>query len=155
MSGIIEIRRRDFLKATAGLMASLVAAPVRVFVPPREPFVYIAPGLNGLCSHLGILPSTSELNICEGKLLEIGDWDGTGYPCLVENWCTFGPGERARAWIHDFDLWNFRHDDDLGLMHRHPEGRQFSSRNAWHAYRRFGQDWRQIAKAGGGWLARQ
>ena len=148
------MERREFLKAAAGLMASVVAVPVRVFVSPREPFVRHSSGLDGLYSHLGVLPSTDELNICEGQLLEIGNWDGTGFPCLIRNACTFG-GEAPRAWIYDFDLWNFRHDDEFGPRWKHPEGKRFPSHAAWHAYRRFGADLRRVVIAGHGAIARQ
>lgn len=126
--------RRQFLKKSAILMAGMVALPVPVFVPPREPFVYITPGLDGLYSHLGILPSTKELSVCEGRLLEIGDWDGTGYPCLVENACSFSRVPQ-RAWIYDFDLWNFRHVDTFGMLLSDPFGLQFPNLSTWFAHR--------------------
>ncbi len=148
-----DMERRDFLKVAAGLMASVVAIPSRLFVPPRKPFVRHSSGLDGLYSHLGVLPSTNELNICEGVLLEIGNWDGTGFPCLVQNACTFGR-EPPRVWIYDFDLWNFRHDD-VGPMWEHSVGRRFPSHAAWYAHRRFGTDLRSVVIAGQGAIARQ
>src|SRR5688500_362342 len=98
------LNRRDFLKtAIASMVPLIVPVPLRLFTPPREPFVKLGLyALDGLYSHLGVLPSTNELNICEGKLIEIGEWDGNGYPCLVENACTFG-SNRPRAWTYDFD----------------------------------------------------
>lgn len=146
--------RREFLKLAAGLMAHVAAVPVGIFVPPREPFVRHGSGLDGMYSHLGVLPITDELNICEGILLDIGQWDGTGFPCLVQNACTFGP-RPPEAWIYDFDLWNFRHDDALGPRWKHPDGKRFPSHGAWHAHRRFGRDLHSIVTAGRGAIARQ
>lgn len=147
--------RRDFLKQCGGILGILIAEPIRLFVPPRDPYVYQARGLDGLYSHLGVLPCTKELNICEGSLLEIGDWDGVGYPCLVENRCTFGPGSPPRAWIYDFDLWNFRHDDEFQPVWKRPDFAGLPSHRAWHAIRRFGDDFERIARTGKGTLYRQ
>lgn len=147
--------RRDFLKQCTGILGLLIAEPVRLFIPPREPYARQAPGLDGLYSHLGILPMTKELNICEGLICEIGDWDGTGYPVLVENVCTFGPGPRPRAWVYDFDLWNFRHDDEFQPVWKRPDFAGLPSHRAWHAIRRFGDDFERIARTGKGTLYRQ
>lgn len=150
---IPSVTRREFLKVCGGLMAAAVAAPVAVFVAPRRPFVQHAPSLYGLYSHLGILPVSQELNICEGRLLDIGDWDGTGYPCLIENACTFGP-EKPRAWIYDFDLWNFRHDDALieaiGREAFRDKRMEYNSHSHWYAHRRFGADLARVAECGNG-----
>jgi hypothetical protein len=150
------MNRRDFLKISiASMVPLIVPVPLRLFTPPREPFVKLGLyALDGLYSHLGVLPSTRELSICEGKLLEIGKWDGNGYPCLVENACVMG-SNKPQAWIYDFDLWNFRHDDDLGPMWKHPEGKKFNSHNAWYASRRFGVDTKKIVSNGNGFLSRQ
>jgi len=146
--------RRTFLKIVASLMAPMIDVPIRAFVPPRDPFVHHAIGLDGLYSHVGILPITRELNICEGLLLDIGDWDGTGYPCLVQNACTFGKSP-PQVWIYDFDLWNFRHDDHLDPPRNVCHGHRFQSHSAAHAYRRFGKGLRTVVMAGRGPLARQ
>lgn len=150
--------RREFLKRCGGLLASVIAIPVPIFVPPRQPFVRFGTGLDKLYSHLGVLPHTDELNICEGRLLEIADWDGTGFPCLIQNACTFGPNP-PRAWIYDFDLWNFRHDDDLwdqlGPKAFYEISRKHDGHHGWYASRRFGADYQRIATAGGGMLSRR
>jgi hypothetical protein len=146
--------RRDFLKGCAGILGLLVAEPLRLFVPPREPYVRQAPGLDGLYSHLGILPWTEELNICEGCVLDIDRWDGTGYPVLIENRCTFG-GNPPRVWVYDFDLWNFRHDDAFGPIWKRPDYAGLPNHNAWHATRRFGSDFERMCRTGGGMLGRQ
>lgn len=147
--------RRDFLKSMAALVAPLVVKPLPVFVPPREPYVQLGrKSLDGLYSHLGVLPSTNELSICEGVLLDIDGWDGTGYPCLVENACTFGPNP-PRAWIYDFDLWNFRHDDEFGPLWKRPEYAEMNSHAEWHARRRFGDSFDEIVTKGGGSLVRR
>jgi len=103
------------------------------------------------------LPVSTELNICEGRLLEIGNWDGTGYPCLIENACTFG-NNPPKVWIYDFDLWNFRHDlDNKNLKNKSANRitKKFVNMHAWHAYRRFGNDFERIIKTGDGMLSRQ
>lgn len=146
--------RREFLKSVAALLAPVVVKPLQVFVPPREPYVQHRESLMGLYSHLGILPSTKELSICEGHLLEIDGWDGVGYPVLIENACTYGP-EPPRVWVYDFDLWNFRHDDDFGPLHKLVDWNIFVGHHHWHAKRRFGRDFEEIARTGGGMLARQ
>jgi hypothetical protein len=148
------MKRREFLKVAAGLFGSLVASPAQVFSPPRECFLSLDhKGLMGLYSHLGVLPATRELSICEGRLLDIDGWDGTGYPCLVENACTFGP-EPPRVWVHDFDLWNFRHDDPHQPIWKRPDFKGVSHW-LWHAKRRFGAAYNQVIEAGGGWLSRE
>jgi hypothetical protein len=144
--------RRDFLKVIAAALAPLVAKPLPVFVPPREPFVKILPSLDGLYSQLGILPTDQGLSTCEGAIREILPWDGTGYPVVIENVCTFGPTKFIST-IYDFNLWNFRHDDHLQPIWQHPEGKTFKSHAAWFAFRRFGEEWQSIAAASGGWLA--
>lgn len=107
------MKRREFLKGIALLFAPLPLIPVRAFVPHRDPFVRMGrTGLSSLVSHLGVLPITEELNVCEGRILDMEAWDGIGYPVLVENACTFGRN-RPRVWVYDFDLWNFRDDDHL------------------------------------------
>lgn len=150
------MRRRDFLKCAAALLAPLATKPLEVFVPPRE--IYLRNqgdrGLMSLVSHLGVLPVSAELNICEGRVLEVGDWDGIGYPVLVENVCSFG-ANRPRVWTYDFDLWNFRHDDDIPQGIRLAESRRFNGHAAWYASRRFGSDSRQIIQSGGGPLLRR
>lgn len=92
-----------------------------------------------------------ELSICEGNLLEIEDWDGIGYPCLVSNACTFGPNP-PRVWIYDFDLWNFRDDDFLGPLWKLPEYDNFPNHNAFFAHRRFGSHVADVVHKGGGFL---
>lgn len=145
--------RRDFLKSMAALVAPLVVKPLPVFVPPREPFVQLGrKSLDGLYSHLGVLPSTKELSICEGLLLDIDAWDGTGYPCLVENACTFGQ-DKPRAWVYDFDLWNFRHDDQFGPLWKRPDYAGMNSHCEWHARRRFGDSFDEVVRQGGGHLS--
>ncbi len=147
--------RRDFLKSMAAIVAPLVVQPLAVFVPPREPFVQLGrKSLDGLYSHLGVLPVTDELSICEGRLLDIDGWDGTGYPCLVENACTFGPNP-PRAWIYDFDLWNFRHDDHLQPVWKRPDFAECNSHAEWYARQRFGDDFARIVIRGGGLLSRR
>ena len=148
--------RREFLKLAAALMAPLASEPLRVFVPPREIYLQHQSdgGLLSLVAHLGVLPSTNELSICEGQVLEVGDWDGIGYPVLVENACTFGK-DKPRVWTYDFDLWNFRHDDDIPREVCIAESRRLNSHAAWYASRRFGRDTRKIVTEGGGWLARR
>jgi hypothetical protein len=85
------IGRRSFLASVGALFVPLSIIPVPAFVPPREPFVRMGRrGLDELVSQLGVAPTTSELSICEGVILKIEDWDGVGYPCLVQNACTFG-----------------------------------------------------------------
>lgn len=145
------MNRRDFLKSAIIALTPLIVEPVRLFIPPREPYVRFGHALDGVYSHLGVLPASKELNICEGALLEIEAWDGVGYPCLVQNVCTFGPNP-PRAWIYDFDLWNFRHDDQI--IHS-PERLEYPNHAAWHATRRFGDDAKRIVLAGGGFLSRR
>ena len=139
------MRRRDFLKLTAAILVPLIDVPTTILVPDRRPF--IRP--DGLYSHLGIFPITKELNICEGWIREVGDWDGQGYPCLVENACTFGR-ERPRVWIYDVDLWNFRDDNSRDLTRNRMH---FNSQAAVSAWKRFGNDTVHIANAGGGRLS--
>lgn len=150
------MNRRDFFKtAFVALSPILLPDPIRLFVPPRKCFVSLShTPLMRLVSQLGVRPTTDALSICEGIVEVIQDWDGIGYPCLVKNVCTFGP-QPPRAWIYDFDLWNFRHDDHLGPMYKHPEGKHFNSHAAWYASRRFGSDAGKIIHAGGGWLRNQ
>lgn len=149
------MQRREFLKFSAGALAAAITQPLELFVPPRDPYLQHqdSRGLYSLVSHLGVFPVSRELGICEGKVLEIGDWDGVGYPCLVENACQFGPNP-SRVWVYDFDLWNFRHDDELGVWWRHPAGRHFKNHAAWFAQRRFGRDLKEVVMQGGGCLAR-
>jgi len=145
--------RRAFLKTIAASLAAMPLIPVPVFIPPRRPFVKMnRGGLLGLVSHLGVLPTTRELNICSGRVLKIDRWDGTGYPCFVENVCTFGSGPRPSAWIYDFDLWNFRDDDHLGPLHRLSEFNGFNNHHSFYASRRFGKHWTEVVTQGGGWL---
>ena len=150
------MNRRDFFKtAFAAMGAVIVPEPLRLFIPPRLPFVTMNhTPLMRLVSQLGVMPTTDALNICEGVIEEIQPWDGIGYHCLVKNVCTFGTNP-PRCWIYDFDLWNFRHDDNMGPMYKHPEGRKFNSHAAWYASRRFGGDAGKIIHAGGGWLRKQ
>jgi hypothetical protein len=150
----MNMKRRDFLKTSAGLIIGLSLPLPAVFIPPREPFVRFSKGLDNLYSHLGILPVSEELNVCEGNLLEIGKWDGIGYPCLIRNACCFSKNP-PQVWVYDFDLWNFRHDDHLGLWTRHSEAENFRNHASWYAYRRFGEDWQRIAIQGGGWLGQR
>jgi len=151
----VNMHRRTFLKGIAASLASLQVIPVRAFVPPREPFVQMnRKGLDALVSHLGVLPVTRELSTCEGVILDMEAWDGTGYPCLVQNVCTFGP-QKPQAWVYDFDLWNFRHDDHLGPLHLLPEFQGFNSHAAFHASRRFGEHWIDVVRKGGGFISRQ
>lgn len=138
--------RRDFLKTTGGVFAALLIKPVISLVPPRRPFVQVLPGLSGLYAHLGLLPSTRELNICEGHILEIEEWDGTGYPCLVENACSSHP---QRTYIHDFDLYNFRF-----YQNEYHNTLRLPSRYAC-LYKRFGEDAETLAKTGGGWVGKR
>jgi len=144
------MKRRDFLKNSASAMAALVVLPLPVFIPPRDPFISYQKSLMNLYSHLGVLPSSKELGICEGELLEIGSWDGIGYPCLIENVCCYG-NPRPRVWIYDFDLWNFRHDD-----HKRCEWFKvkdfYPNSHLWHAHRRFGEQLEKIVDTGGGFL---
>lgn len=148
------MKRRDLLKIAAALMAPLAREPIKLFVPPREIYLQSQDerGLMNLVQPLGVLPNIPELGGCEGRVLEIGDWDGIGYPVLVENACTFGK-ERPRAWTYDFDLWNFRHDDHLPRELVQKESRRHNSHAAWYASRRFGDDVTRITHEGGGWLA--
>ena len=152
-----DMKRRSFLKLAAGLMAPAIGLPVPSLIPPREPYVLLDRGLNGLVSHLGVLPITDELNMCEGSLLEIGQWDGTGFPCLVRNACRFG-GHNPAIWIYDFDLWNFRHDDELreqmGQKRFMAACQYYNSHAALHAVRRFGDDITTVVRHGGGPLRR-
>lgn len=147
------MKRRDFLKTISSSLAIFTTNPISVFVPPRVPFVGFYGGKNGLYSHLGILPISDELNICEGSLLEIGNWDGTGFPCLIENICCFG-FQKPKVWVYDFDLWNFRHDDNLGRDLINKKTTEFNSHAAWYAYRRFGKEYKTIAQEAGGWLGK-
>ena len=149
------INRRDFLKITAGLFVPLLTKPVVSLIPPRKPFVHPSDrnrGLAGLYSHLGVLPSTRELNICEGIILEIEDWDGTGYPCLVQNVCTTG---NIRAFIYDFDLYNFRdYQDEAHRLRFEQSGINggcggCTSRTICLSHR-FGDDAEIVVKTGGG-----
>jgi hypothetical protein len=151
-----QMNRRDFFKTAFLAVAPLLLPnPVRLFVPPRRCFVNLnLTALNRLVSQLGVMPTTDALNVCEGVVEEIAPWDGIGYHCLVRNACTFGANP-PRVWIYDFDLWNFRHDDHMGAMHLHPEGRKFNSHAAWYASRRFGADAGKIVHASGGWLKKQ
>lgn len=150
------MNRRDFFKTVLAAVSPLILPdPIRLFVPPRRCFVTMdATGLNRLVSQLGVMPTTDALNICEGMIEEIRPWDGIGYHCLVKNVCC-GCVNPPRTWIYDFDLWNFRHDDHLMPMHKHPEGRKFNSHASWYASRRFGADAGKIVHAGGGWLRKQ
>ena len=68
VGGAVMSTRRDFLKQCGGILGILIAEPIRLFVPPRT-HACIRPRLDGLYSHLGVLPCTKELNICEGSLL--------------------------------------------------------------------------------------
>lgn len=148
------MNRRDFLKGVAALLAPLPHVPVNAFVPPRLPFVQMGrPGLLGLVQHLGVLPVTRELSICEGRVLDVEDWDGTGYPCLVENACTFG-ADRPRAWIYDFDLWNFRDLDHMGRFWSRPEVQRYTCTAAYYAHQRFGEGVFETIRLGGGSLYR-
>ena len=148
------MKRRTFLKLAASLMTPLASEPLRVFVPPREIYLQHQDdrGLMSLVSPLGVLPRIRELGGCEGRVLDVDDWDGIGYPVLVENACTFGQ-TKPRAWTYDFDLWNFRHDDVIGRSICTAESRRFNSHAAWYAFRRFGKDTPRILREGGGWLA--
>lgn len=150
------MNRRDFFKTVFAVVTPLLLPdPIRLFVPPRKCFVTMNDkGLNALVSHLGVMRQTDELNCCEGIIEHISEWDGIGYHCLVRNVCTFGAKPRV-AWIYDFDLWNFRHDDCMGPQHKHTEGRKFNSHASWYASRRFGSDAGKIIHAGGGWLRKQ
>mgnify|MGYP006935478883 CR=1 FL=1 len=146
--------RRDFLKAIAAVLAPLPLIPVSAFVPPRNPYIQMGKhGLMGLVSHLGVLPVTTEINICEGRILDIDGWDGTGYPVLVENACTFG-SEKPRAWIYDFDLWNFRDLDHMTRFWARPETQRYQSMAAFYAHQRFGDGVVQTIALGGGSLSR-
>lgn len=150
----MKTNRRNFLKGIAASMASLVAVPIPAFVPPREPYVQMGlRGLDGLFGQLGITPSARFLGTCEGDVLEIGDWDGVGYPVLVSNACSFGPrGKSNQGWIYDFDLWNFRHDDHIPWAVVRENSKKFNSHAAWYAFRRFGPNVNQVVHRGGGWL---
>lgn len=153
------MKRRDFIKSVAAALAGLAAVPVHAFVPPRRPFVRMnrGRGLEDLVEQLGVCRYPPGLGMCEGKILDMEDWDGTGYPCLVENRCTYGPNP-PREWIYDFDLWNFRDDDyidDLNEgIHRWQllEQHNFQNTAAFYAWRRFGPNVHQVVQQGGGWL---
>lgn len=152
-----HLDRRSFLGFCAGLLSAAIIKPAAAFVPPRAPFVHVGRGLDGIYSHLGVLPVSPELGVREGQLLEIRDWDGVGYPCLVRNVCC---GANApEAVIYDFDLWNFRHDDGLhdavGRDAYNREVRRYNSLSGWYAHRRFGDDAVDIIRQGGGWLAKR
>lgn len=143
--------RRDFIKSIAASLAIFTVNPTGIFIPPRKSFVDFYPGLNGLYSHLGMMPLTDELGGCEGNLIEIHDWDGTGYPCTIENACTFGV-DKPTTLIYDFDLWNFRHDNHIHKSVLLRELSKFKNHNEWYAFRRFGEDYKKIAKISGGFL---
>lgn len=151
------MNRREFFKTALAVLSPLILPePVRLFIPPRKPFVAMnLRGLSQLVSQLGVMPTSDALNICEGVIEEMLPWDGLGFLCLVRNVCSFGANPAPRAWIYDFDLWNFRDDDWIGPMHKHPEGRMFNSHASWYASRRFGAEAGRIVHAGGGWLRNQ
>jgi len=140
------------------MVGSLAAMRLRLFVPPREPYVAFNGGLDGLYSHLGIFPASKELSTCEGRLLKIAKWDGIGYPALIQNACSFG-AKPPEVWVYDFDLWNFRHDDDLMAQIGKPaflaECRRHNGWGIWYAHRRFGNDMPRIAIAAGGSISRR
>lgn len=152
------MKRRDFIKSIAFALSGLSIVPVEAFVPPRKPFVRMGrPGLGSLVEQLGVCKSYTGLSICEGEVIDMEDWDGTGYPCLVENRCSFGPNP-SRDWIYDFDLWNFRDDDYIDRPHYGPQmwsilrEHGFQSTNAFYAWRRFGPHVHKVVSNGGGWL---
>lgn len=149
----MQTNRRDFLKIMAAVMAPLLIKPLEVFTAPRQPFIGLrTEPLMNLYSHMGVLPPTG-LSVCEGRLLEIEDWDGTGYPCLIENACTFGP-DRPRYLIYDFDLYNFRHFDHLDLNWASPEVKGWPNMASYHAKKRFGAAFRSVVKQGNGPMKR-
>ena len=150
------VNRREFLASCVGLLSASIARPAKLFIPPREPYVYLAPSLMGLYKHLGVLPVSEELSICEGMLREVQDWDGVGYPCVVENACCSSPGRCAV--VYDFDLYNFRHDDALrermGRDAYNAQIRLYNNHAGWYAHRRFGADAFGLIREGGGWLTK-
>lgn len=153
--GFVKTNRRDFFKSVATLLAAIHTVPITSLVPPRSPYVRLGRrSLWSMVSHLGVLPSTNELSVCEGSLLDIEPWDGTGFPCLIANACSFGPN-RERVWVYDFDLWNFRDDDHLGRLHELPEYQHFNSHASFYAARRFGENLPDVVKSGNGWLRNQ
>lgn len=144
--------RRAFLKIGAAAFSVATTTPIIKMIPRRMPFVQMGRGgLMDLASHLGVLPSSSELGICEGVVRHIGAWDGNGYPCTVENVCTFG-ANRPVAVVYDFDLWNFRDDDSIGPLHKNKDYQRFNNHASFYASRRFGKSWHQLATECGGWL---
>lgn len=151
------MKRRDFVKSLAVAMAALSSVPVHAFVPPRNPFVRMnrGNGLESLVQHLGVCPSSPGLSTCEGTILDMEDWDGTGYPCLVRNACSFGP-DPSKVWVYDFDLWNFRDDDYLdghGIYRwQLLEKYGFQNTHSFYAWRRFGPNVQRVVERGGGWL---
>lgn len=136
-------------------LAGLIALPLPVFVPPREPFIRIYRSLDNLYTTLGIFPYSKDADIYDSRLIEIGKWDGKGFPCLLRKTYKNAP---PPVWYYDFDLYNFRHYDDLdddlreqirrtGVCPLEPIRRHVMEE-------RFGKDWLRVAKAGGGYLSR-